>query len=31
MGVLFVDNEGNVAVAAAHNWQVDITTGTKRA
>ena len=26
-GVLFVDNEGNVAVAAAHNWQVDITTG----
>ena len=26
-GALFVDNEGNVAVAAAHNWQVDITTG----
>ena len=26
-GVLFVDNEGNVAVAAAHNWQVDVTKG----
>ena len=26
-GFLFVDNEGNVAVAAAHNWQVDVTTG----
>ena len=26
-GVLFVDHESNVAVAATHSWQVDITTG----
>ena len=28
-GVLFVDHESNVAVAAARSWQVDITTGYK--
>ena len=26
-GVLFVDNNGNVAVAAAHNWKIDDTAG----
>ena len=24
---MFIDNEGNVAIAAAHNWKVEDTTG----
>ena len=26
-GCMFIDNEGNVAVAAAHNWRLDDTAG----
>jgi len=26
---MFIDNEGNVAVAAAHDWKLDDTTGFK--
>ena len=26
-GCMFIDNEGNVAVSAAHDWKLDDTTG----